>query len=460
MSINKMAGRILASKSIGWVRFDHEFKMESSDHRARNLLKIISEGKVGSHEIAGMDMRDLFPEFIGQEQLIGAVIARAKDKIDIKNVNRLDANGRRYYLDLCIVAGEKDDQGLLLIEDVTTNARIRQELIQQRNDFLLLKQQPFLRGVTTTDIQGRSPAIEGIRKIIGQLSRVPHATVLLLGESGTGKNLAARSLHFSAMPADAPFVEINCAALPDNLIEAELFGYEKGAFTHAMASRDGLFKAAENGTIFLNEIGELSLSLQAKLLSVLEDKFYRRLGSNKLVHVNTRIMAATNRELDREVAEKRFRADLYYRLNVVSIHMPPLRKMGDDVLVIAEHLIKVHNGELKKHVQGLTAAARKKLCDYSWPGNVRELNNCIERAMIFCENKQIGAKDLVIMPAEVHTSPSEWVVPAEGLNLREVERKLIASAMDRCGDNKARAARLLGLTRDTLRYRLEKYQME
>ena len=279
--------------------------------------------------------------------------------------------------------------GLLLLEDVSADAKIRQELLQQRNDLLLLKQQPYLKGMAADEIIGDSPAIMAIRKTIRQLNQVPRATILLLGESGTGKNLAARILHHGAMPPDAPFVEINCAALPENLIESELFGYEKGAFTHAVASRDGLFKEAENGTIFLNEIGELSLPLQAKLLSVLEDKFYRRLGSNKLVHVETRIMAATNRELSREVAQKRFRGDLYYRLNVVSINMPSLRHMNTDVLTIAEHLVSVFNGELEKHVQGLTPAAKKLLLDYSWPGNVRELSNCIERAMIFCEKNRL-----------------------------------------------------------------------
>ncbi|RUA02441.1 MAG: hypothetical protein DSY89_02825 [Deltaproteobacteria bacterium] len=460
MPLNKTAKRILASKSIGFVRFDSEYKIEKQDPIAENLIQIISNENSDPHGKTGSDIRECFPELIGQEHLIEAVVAKDKETLFIKHVNREDKNGKRYYLDLCIIPCETDAKGLLLLEDVTTDAEIRQELLQQRNDFLLLKQQPFLKGVTKNEILGESPAINEIREIIDHLNQVPRATVLLLGESGTGKNLAARTLHYGSMSPEAPFVEINCAALPDNLIESELFGYEKGAFTHAVTSRDGLFKEAENGTIFLNEIGELSLPLQAKLLSVLEDKCYRRLGSNNLIHVDTRIMAATNRELSREVAAQRFRSDLYYRLNVVSIQMPPLRQMEEDVLIIADHFVGVFNGELKKHVEGLTTAAKKALLEYSWPGNVRELSNCIERAMIFCKNSRLDEKDLLIVPPEIDTANQEWVVPPEGLNLRDVERKLILSAMDRCGDNKTRAARLLGLTRDTLRYRLEKYRID
>jgi transcriptional regulator with PAS, ATPase and Fis domain len=460
MPLSKTAKRILASKSIGWVRFDGDFRMDKCDRRAKHLIQTISNVNTGSKGEMNTDLRDCFPEFIGQEYLIRAVLAREKDNLCIKNVNRLDNNENRYYLNFCILPCEVDGKGLLLLEDVTTDAKIRQELLQQRNDLLLLRQQSFYKGVSEDKILGDSPAIKEIREIIGHLNRVPRATVLLLGESGTGKNLAARTLHYGAMPPDAPFVEINCAALPDNLIESELFGYEKGAFTHAVASRDGLFKEAENGTIFLNEIGELSLPLQAKLLSVLEDKCYRRLGSNKLIHVDTRIMAATNRELSWEVTQNRFRNDLYYRLNVVSIQMPPLRRMGKDVLIIADHFIRVFNGELKKHVQGLTSSAKKVLLAYSWPGNVRELSNCIERAMIFCNRPRIDAKDLVMTPTETDVTQSDWVVPTEGLKLKEVERKLIISAMNRCGNNKAKAARLLGLTRDTLRYRLEKYRID
>ncbi len=460
MPLGQTAKRILASKSMGWVCFDGDFRMDTCDRRAKHLIQAISNGNTGSEEVINTDIRDCFPEFIGQEYLIRAVISKEKDSLFIKNVNRLDKNGNRYYLNFYILPCEVDGEGLLLLEDVTTDAKIRQELLQQRNELLLLRQQSFHKGGVADKILGDSPAINEIREIIGHLNQVPQATVLLLGESGTGKNLAARTLHYGAMPPDAPFVEINCAALPDNLIESELFGYEKGAFTHAVAARDGLFKEAENGTIFLNEIGELSLSLQAKLLSVLEDKCYRRLGSNKLIHVDTRIMAATNRELSWEVTQNRFRSDLYYRLNVVSIQMPPLRRMGRDVLIIADHLIRVFNAELKKHVQGLTSSAEKVLLAYSWPGNVRELSNCIERAMIFCKHARVDASDLVMTPTENKAEKSEWEVPPEGLKLREVERKLIISAMKRCGDNKAKAARLLGLTRDTLRYRLKKHRID
>ena len=308
-------------------------------------------------------------------------------------------------------------------------------------------------------VLGNSPAIQKVRVTIEKLSEVPKATVLLQGETGTGKNLVARVIHYSSMPLDAPFVDINCAALPENLVESELFGYEKGAFTHATVSRPGLLEVAQGGTILLDEIGELPLNLQAKLLSVLETKQFRRLGSNKPTEVKVRAMAATNRDLHKEVVEGRFREDLYHRLNVVSLTLPPLRDLADDIILIAAHFLKVFILEFKKKVKGFTPAAEKALLGYTWPGNVRELSNCLERAMIFIEKDWIDEVDLVIGAPEQSSYGQEWAVPASGIELEEVERQFIISALRRTGGNKSKAARLLGLSRDTLRYRLEKYQL-
>lgn len=308
-------------------------------------------------------------------------------------------------------------------------------------------------------ILGDSPAIRAVRDTVEKLSKVPNATILLLGDSGTGKSLTARVIHYSSMPAEKPFIDINCAALPDNLIESELFGHEKGAFTNAVSSRPGLLQAADDGTIFLNEIGELPINLQAKLLTVVETRKFRRLGSNNQIRIKARIMAATNRNLRAEVARKKFRTDLYHRLNVVSITMPPLNSMGDDIIFIAQHLLRLFNSKFGKQVKGFSQAARLSMLKHSWPGNVRELSNCVERAMIFCENDWIDAQDLNIQRDSTCLESHHWSVPNEGIKLDDVERQLIQSALTKVKGNKTRAAKLLGLTRDTLRYRLDKYQI-
>jgi len=264
------------------------------------------------------------------------------------------------------------------------------------------------------------------------------------------------------MPRGAPFVHINCAALPEHLIEAELFGYEKGAFTHAVTARPGLFEEASNGSIFLDEIAEIPVNIQAKLLSVLETKQVRRLGSNKTLDVNARIIAASNKDLQKEVQQKTFRQDLFYRLNIVLIDLPPLRKMGDDIILIAEYLRKLFNVEFGKQVGRFSASAKKLLLEYTWPGNVRELSNCIERAMIFIESDTIEPESLTI--SNQFGSPpldgtQQFTLPPGGISLEDVERQLITAALKQAGNNKSKAARLIGLTRDTLRYRMEKYNL-
>jgi len=247
------------------------------------------------------------------------------------------------------------------------------------------------------------------------------------------------------------------------LIEAELFGYEKGAFTHAASAKPGLLEAADGGTLFLDEIGELPLNMQAKLLSTIESKSFRRLGSTRQRKAEMRIIAATNRDLKAEVAAKTFREDLFFRLNVVSISLPPLRELGEDVILIAERFVELFNIQLNKRVKGFSSAARKALLGHLWPGNVRELSNCIERAMIFIEASEIDVQDLaLIAPAAdgAETDPVCWTVPPAGIDLEEVERRLILSALEQAGNNKSKAARLLGLTRHTLRYRMEKHGLE
>jgi transcriptional regulator with PAS, ATPase and Fis domain len=415
--------------------------------------------------------------------MLAAVLSGEQSDYRLPYLNRVDADGRSTYWHLTALAdndaggGTADEPsggpiggpesgaegGILLIEAATELARLQQTVNQQRYEHILLRQHAALRGRFLMDsILGDSPAISELRDKIATLSKVPTATVLLLGESGTGKNLAARVIHYSAMPPDAPLVEINCGALPENLIEAELFGVEKGAYTHATASRVGLLEEAAGGSIFLDEIGELPLNLQAKLLSALESKTIRRLGSNRAIRVNTRVIAATNRDLAAEVAAHRFREDLFYRLNVVGLTMPPLRTLGEDIITIAHHLLSVFNLEFKKRVKSFTPAAEEKMRAYAWPGNVRELSNCIERAMIFAQADTIDAPELILsaIPLNGAEAASAWEVPPEGIQLEDVERRLLLSALERASRNKTKAARLLGLSRDTLRYRLEKYRID
>lgn len=451
--------QVLAVRRIGCWRFDADLKIVWRDRIAKEIPASFDGG--------GGSLLTIFPELVGSEDTVEAVLRGERSDYRLEYVNRVGGDGVATFWHLTLLAdpdaGADAGAGILLAEDVSELARLQQTLNQQRYEQVLLRQHAALRGRFLMDsILGDSPAITALRDQIKTLSKVSTATVLLLGESGTGKNLAARVIHYSAMPPDAPLVEINCGALPENLIEAELFGVEKGAFTHATVSRAGLLEEAVGGSIFLDEIGELPLNLQAKLLSALESKTIRRLGSNKSIRVNVRIIAATNRDLQAEVAAQRFREDLFYRLNVVALTLPPLRNLGDDITTIAHHLLTVFNLEFKKRVKGFTPAAAEKLRGYRWPGNVRELSNSIERAMIFAQGEALDAPDLILSgilqtPA---AAESEWEVPAEGITLEAVERRLILSALERAGGNKSKAARLLGLSRDTLRYRLEKFNVE
>jgi transcriptional regulator with PAS, ATPase and Fis domain len=245
-------------------------------------------------------------------------------------------------------------------------------------------------------------------------------------------------------------------------LEAELFGYEKGAFTHAVKAKNGLIEEADGGTLFLDEIGDMPLSLQAKLLHFLESRKFRRLGSNQERSVQVRCLAATNHDLQAAVAGKQFREDLYYRLNVVNLTLPPLREMAEDVIMLAEHFIKIYNLDFRKKVDGLHAESRRRLLGYAWPGNVRELRNVIERAMIFCETREINAADLAL-PGTISTEetpPSSFRLPETGIQLEDLEKSLLTQALQLAEGNKTRAAALLGLSRDTFRYRLEKFGIE
>jgi two-component system, NtrC family, response regulator AtoC len=313
-------------------------------------------------------------------------------------------------------------------------------------------------------IVGGSAMMEQLRSMISRLASSDTTTVLIEGESGAGKEVVARAIHFQSSRADRPIMQVNCAALPEHLLESELFGHERGAFTDAHTQKRGLFESADGGAVMLDEIGDLPPGGQAKLLRLLENKTFRRVGGVQELRADVRVIAATNVNLEERVAEGRFRADLFFRLNVVRIVVPSLREHLDDVPMLTAHFIARFNQEMKRQVKGVAPAAMEMLKGYHWPGNVRELRNVIERAFIL----HAGADEIRpehLTPELRRAAPakrSEKLVPPvtdEGLVLDDVERKLIAEAMERASGNQSKAARLLGVSRDTLRYRLKKHGM-
>jgi two-component system NtrC family response regulator len=306
-----------------------------------------------------------------------------------------------------------------------------------------------------------SRRMEEALNMVGRVSQSP-ATVLILGESGTGKELIARAIHFSGPRANKPFVKVNCAALPENLLESELFGHEKGAFTGAVARRIGRFEQADQGSIFLDEIGDLSPSLQMKLLRILQEKEFERLGSNRTIKSDVRVIAATNRNLEEAIKKGTFREDLYYRFNVVTISLPPLRERKEDIPLLAEHFLKKYNIENQKSVTSLSKEVKDLLLSYDYPGNVRELENIIERAVVLCRGATLTTQEL---PLNLRDSKAEATLERakERRNLpdtlEEIERQLISKALESSGGVQTKAAGQLGISERVLRYKMKKYKI-
>ena len=311
-------------------------------------------------------------------------------------------------------------------------------------------------------ILGRSAPIRAMQEIIATVAPT-EATVLISGESGTGKELVARALHSASARAEKPLVTVNCAALAENLLESELFGHEKGSFTGADRRREGRFAQANGGTLFLDEIGEMPLSLQAKLLRALQQGEVQRVGADAAITVDVRVLAATNRDLREEVAQKRFREDLYFRLNVICIEVPPLRDRADDIPVLAAHFLERFASRNRKNVRGFSPQALASMLRYAWPGNVRELENAVERAVILCNGDLITERELpavVTGPTPAGERQPEMDASLAGLSLDTVERRAIEETLRQTGDNKSEAARQLGITRATLHNKLRKYGLE
>ncbi len=359
----------------------------------------------------------------------------------------------------------------LLADRARETALLKQELSYYRRR--AASETPF------SAIVGNSPALRSVLDQVRQIAALDETPpVLITGETGTGKGLVARILHNSGPRAGKPFIDVNCTALPANLMEAELFGYERGAFTDAKESKIGLFEAAEDGFLFLDEIGDLELSLQGKLLRAIEERTIRRVGGIRDRKINVRILAATNRDLEQEVQQNRFRNDLYFRLAVILLHLPPLRDRGDDALVLAQHFLRRFSAKYGKDVRRIDDRARAVLLSYPWPGNVRELSHVIERAVLWSRDDTLNVEHLSVAapmkavpelaPASISEGrqPANGALldqaeqPAESTDLIQVERGLIERAMRDAGGNQTRAAQRLGISRDTLRYRLKKYGIQ
>jgi DNA-binding NtrC family response regulator len=307
------------------------------------------------------------------------------------------------------------------------------------------------------NIIGRSPAMQEVFATITRVAPT-RATVLLAGESGVGKDLIARAIHFHSPRRDKPFVKINCTALPENLMESELFGYEKGAFTGAVTSKPGKFEQADTGTVMLDEIGDVPAAVQVKLLRVLQEHEIERLGSNKTRHIDVRVIAATNVDLRVALENGTFREDLYYRLNVLPLNIPPLRQRKVDIPYLAEFFIQKLTKEMDRHCS-LSSEALERLISYEWPGNVRELENAIERSLVLCSGDVLDEDDIRLDPTRNRPAQSSMFLP-DGMSLDQYEQSIIREALRRAAGNKSQAARLLGITRNALRYRLSQMGMD
>jgi len=352
------------------------------------------------------------------------------------------------------------DEIQLKVERALRSSRQRREISYYRE-----------RGAAAGTIIGESPAAERLRAVVARIARMtagsaaPAPTVLLLGETGSGKGHVARALHAAGRRNQGPFIEVNCTALPDNLVEAELFGYEKGAFTDAKTARAGLIETADGGTLFLDEIGHISVTLQSKFLSVIEEKVVRRVGATAARRVDVQIIAATNRDLEAAVRLGEFREDLFQRLSVAIIRIPPLRERSGDAVLLARGLLTAICRRYGVPPRSLSPDAEATVARYPWPGNVRELANTMERVVLFSDRDPVAADDLgiatgAVSGARLAVAPSGEVqidFPEAGLSLEAVERALLTLALGKASGNVSAAARLLGMTRDTLRYRMEKY---
>ncbi len=343
------------------------------------------------------------------------------------------------------------DEIALVVQKALETTALRREVKSLRAS----RSEPF----SVSRIVGESPAMAHLKALLQRIATSPASTVLLMGESGTGKDLAAKVIHYNSDRASRAFMNITCSALPEALLESELFGHERGAFTDARNQKTGLLESADGGTVFLDEIGEMVPALQAKMLRFLEEKAFKRVGGAGDIRVDVRVIAATNRNLEEAVAQGKFREDLYYRLNVMQVQLPSLRDHASDIPLLINFYIDQFNREFRKQVRGVSPDALEVLRGYRWPGNIRELRNAVERAMLLADGDWLLPEHFP-MAATRRTSEGRFDLPEDGVSLEQVERELVMQALRRTGWNHTKAAALLGLNRDQIRDRVVKFGLE
>lgn len=412
------------------------------------------------YSLPGMDGLDVLRRLRAEHPQVKAIMITGHGSVEIA-VKAMKA-GAHDYLSKPVALSELK----LIVDKVVEQNRLEGKLSYYR------EKEASTSGLDK--LLGESPPMralkDAVRRLIdaecGLKDRDPPA-VLLTGETGSGKQLVARAIHYDGPRRDGPFVEINCASIPASLVESELFGFERGAFTDARERKRGLVELAQDGTLFLDEIGELDLAIQAKLLKLIEEKAVRRLGALREQRALVRIIASTNQDLERLTGEGRFRADLFFRLRIVYLHMPPLRLRGHDILLLARHFLAQHGARYGKPRLTFSPSAEKMLLEYSWPGNVRELRNRLEQIVLMSQRDQIEPEQLALGSMQPPDDPGISrdaagvpLLPEQGVALEQVEQALVRQALVRTHWNVTRAAKLLGLSRDTLRYRMEKYELK
>lgn len=382
---------ILEHQGYGVAVFSSELVLV----KCNSLFRIFGKTSAIDHH-AKID--EVIPETIGLEETFKNLMSGKEMHFSLENVNRKQFGNQLVFYDLFFYPfGDRKLSLLCLVKEVTDEGKQRQQIRQQKFEIRLLEGLLDSRRRSISEsIQGDSVPILQVREMVEKISQSPARTILLQGEAGTGKNLVARMIHQNSETADAPFIGVHSTSILEEQLESELFGYEKGAVTHSTTARPGLLEKAAGGTLYLDEVGELSPKLQASLLSYLETRKFCRLGSSQEKEVHVRLIAGTKHDLSAMIESRGFLKDLYSQLNVVTLSLPPLRDLGEDILKIALHFVRVYNTEFKKHIKGFTENAEKMLLSHSWPGNVRELANCIERAMIFIGKDKIDSSDLII----------------------------------------------------------------
>jgi two-component system response regulator AtoC len=429
--------------------------------------------KVAQHESPDLVLLDVrMPDMSGLE-----VLDQLKKNGDARAVIMITADPQLDDVKAALKLGAYDFVGKPLdFEELHVTIKNALETTRLRTEVQSLRGEVHRR-TGYHNVVGVSAKMTELLNFVRKVASSEATTILIQGESGTGKDLIAKAIHYESSRADKAFVAINCSAIPETLMEAELFGHEKGAFTDAKQLKKGLFEMADGGTLFLDEIGELSPLLQAKLLRVLEDQVIRRVGGVRDMQVNVRVMAASNRDLEKAVRDGQFRQDLYYRLAIIAIFIPPLRDRKEDILPLVDSFIERYNGRFRKSIRGITDETRKLLLSHSWPGNVRELKNTIERAMILEEEQYLRPMYLPFSVADAsgrtafeRTAAPEngqtlengrmlprLYIPEGGTSLEEVERAMVELAMRQANANQTQAAKLLDISRDALRYKLKKF---